>query len=199
VNETRPFVLSIAERRRLHVRALSAQRKDQSEVCGVVVVSTTGRLHLVFMPNRSAEPGRYLLSTAEVRVQARRSRGRGERVLGTFHSHPISEATLSRGDLARGFFGGYELIYDVCGREFRLWRLRRGAGRAKKAVDVPLATARRFRARSQNQGEVCAPSRRRAQSASANCQLRTSASADTETTWNVRTNATGMIPRPQSW
>jgi proteasome lid subunit RPN8/RPN11 len=57
----------------------------------------------------------------DVAVIAKRLNGR-ERILGTFHSHPLGGAKPSEADLRSGFFNGRELIYDVCAREVRLWR-----------------------------------------------------------------------------
>jgi len=123
------FTLSFRERRRLHGRACRAQQRDQSEVCGLVVVSPRNRLSLHFLRNQSGEPGRYELSLAEVRAAVRLERRRNKHPLGTFHSHPISAAVPSKGDLSNAFLNGYELIYDVCGRHVRLWRLLKRGGR----------------------------------------------------------------------
>jgi proteasome lid subunit RPN8/RPN11 len=61
----------------------------------------------------------------------------GKRVLGTFHSHPISEAIPGRGDLARTALNSLCLIYDVCGRKPRLWKIVKRDGQ-RIANEVPL-------------------------------------------------------------
>jgi proteasome lid subunit RPN8/RPN11 len=134
------FVLPFMERRRLHERAHRAQRHNQSEVCGLMLICRGNNLHLRFLKNRSTESGKYLLSRSETKAAARSASGKGQKVLGTFHSHPISEAIPSPGDLQRGFFRGYELIYDVCGRKARLWRLtRNSAGATPEEVVLTLS------------------------------------------------------------
>ncbi len=55
-----------------------------------------------------------------LRVSARSA---GHRIVGTFHSHPISEAVPSPRDLAEAAGNSLLLIYDVCGAELRLWRV----------------------------------------------------------------------------
>lgn len=140
------FVLPYRERRRLHNRAFRAQQRNQSEVCGLVLASKRNKLCLKFLPNRSSEAGEYRLERRDARFAARAARRSDCRVLGTFHSHPISEAIPSRGDVERGFFYGYELIYDVCGLRARLWRLRRGA-MGRNAEEVHLLLEPRPKAR----------------------------------------------------
>lgn len=134
-----PFVLPFDERRRLHGRAYRAQQRDQSEVCGLVLVVAGGRLRFHFLQNRSMEAGKYELPRHEADAASQVARQSGQRVLGSFHSHPISEAKPSKEDIDRGFFRGYELIYDVCGREVHLWRLGQTAGKAlPKEVEIAL-------------------------------------------------------------
>ncbi len=96
-----------------------------------------GRLELRFLTNRSQRAGRFTIARADY-LKARESvRRMGKRVLGTFHSHPIGEAIPSRGDLSRATANSFCLIYDVCGRELKLWKIvnRRGQRVAK---EVPL-------------------------------------------------------------
>jgi proteasome lid subunit RPN8/RPN11 len=130
------YTLPFNERRRLHDRAYRAQQRDQSEVAGLVVVEEDAKLTLMYLPNHSLDPCRYTLLWREVLEASRVVRREGGRVLGTFHSHPITEARPSEGDIARGFFHRHELIYDVCGREVRLWRLAK-----RRTTDPPKEVA----------------------------------------------------------
>ena len=117
-----PFRISTREFNRLHRRAYRAQQDEHREVCGVVLLDQQRQIRLRFVPNRLKTPYRHEMRRTDVASIAKRLDGR-ERILGTFHSHPLGEAKPSAADLRSGFFNGRELIYDVCAREVRLWRL----------------------------------------------------------------------------
>jgi proteasome lid subunit RPN8/RPN11 len=129
-----PFVMSRTELNRLHRRAYRAQQNEHREVCGVVLSDTNRRLRLLFVRNRVKASYRHEMFRSDVSIIARRL-GRRERILGTFHSHPLGEARPSAGDLMSGFFNGRELIYDVCARKLRLWRL---VKRRKRLFELPI-------------------------------------------------------------
>ncbi len=132
-----PFRLPFAERRRLHRRALRRQRLDQGEVCGLLVADRTRALRLVFIPNTADRPGAYSMRDADVQDARRRARQGGGRLVGFFHSHPVSSAVLSQSDMAESPTNVLHLVYDVCGREARLYRVRGLAGH-KTATEIPL-------------------------------------------------------------
>jgi len=95
------YILRMPDLQKLHFSAVRAQRRGQKEVCGVLASDENGRLELRFLTNRSRRAGRFTIARADY-LQAREAiRRMGKRVLGTFHSHPISEAIPRRGDLAR--------------------------------------------------------------------------------------------------
>jgi len=133
----RKYTLPDRERRRLHGRAYRAQQRDHSEVCGFLVSDSLGRLRLWFVKNQSNRPYEYSIDRRVARSVSRLVARQNLRVLGTFHSHPISTAVPSTGDLKRGFLKGIELIYDVCGRRPRLWRVRKLHG-VSMPEEVPL-------------------------------------------------------------
>ena len=131
------FVLPQAERRRLHLKAHLAQRKDgHAEVAGVLVADGRYRLRLVFLTNEAA-PGSFTLSKSKLSHAKRRARELGLRFVGYFHSHPLSEPTPSEGDLRRAPQRSIHLIYDVCGRKARLWSCTRRAG-LRTAVELSM-------------------------------------------------------------
>ena len=66
---------------------------------------------------------------------------RGWRPLGTFHSHVVGTAIPGPRDVREGFYRGYQLVYDVCGREVKLYRRVRRGGRLI-AREVPLVRER---------------------------------------------------------
>ena len=131
------FVLPYAEKRRLHLRAMRAQQRGHFEVCGVVVVRGGGRIKLRFLLNYSTVPYRFEMRRSEVQAVQRAIERNGQRVLGSFHSHPVAEAKPGPGDIGKGFYGGVELIYDVCGRCARMWMVQK-QGRSKRVFELPL-------------------------------------------------------------
>ena len=135
------WVLPYREFRRLHDRAYRAQQRGQSEVVGVLVAGARGRLRLTFLRNHSNRPGHFVVQTEEVAVASRRARSRGARVVGIFHSHPVSPATLGPGDRRGAVLNALQLVYDVCGREARLWRVYRRAGR-RRVKEITLRVER---------------------------------------------------------
>ena len=135
------WVLPYREFRRLHDRAYRAQRRDQSEVVGVLVSPARGRLKLSFLRNHSDRPGHFVVQPEEVVLENRKARSRGARVVGVFHSHPVSPATLGPSDRRGAVLNSLQLVYDVCGREVRLWRVYRRAGR-RRVREVELRVER---------------------------------------------------------
>jgi proteasome lid subunit RPN8/RPN11 len=134
------FLLPLNERRRLHDRAFRAQQKDHLEVCGAVVVNGLGILRLIFLENRTKTSYRFLIRRRDL-VEVRKGlRSPGERLIGTFHSHPIGEAKPSPRDRKLCGLRTYLLIYDVCGRESKLWRLTKSGAR-RRVSEVPLRAA----------------------------------------------------------
>jgi proteasome lid subunit RPN8/RPN11 len=131
------FVLPYAEKRRLHLRAIRAQQRGHLEVCGVVVVYASGRIKLRFLRNYSTMPYTFEMCRSETRAVRRATERNGQRMLGSFHSHPVGEAKPGPGDISKGFYRGVELIYDVCGRCARLWKVQR-QGRTKRLSEISL-------------------------------------------------------------
>lgn len=131
------WILPYREFRRLHGRAYRAQQRDHSEVAGLLIRGTRARLALAFLPNHAERQGSFLLNAGEVGRARRKAKAHGKRVIGVFHSHPVSPPTLGPGDRRGAALNSLQLIYDVCGREARLWRVYRRAGR-RRVASVPL-------------------------------------------------------------
>ena len=110
------------EYRRLQDRAYRAQQKDQSEVCGALVCNGE-HLHLKFLKNHSPDRGSFLIKLAEVRPIRKELQGTKYRVVGYFHSHIVSEAIPGERDISEALINSLMLIYDVCGREAKLYRV----------------------------------------------------------------------------
>jgi len=123
------FRISKRDLRRLRDRSIRAQGRDQSEVCGVVLLQRSGYLHLVFLQNQSDSPLQFEISQSDMRKERQRASAHDLRLIGTFHSHPIGYAIPGATDLSLRH-GRFQLIYDVCGRRARLWRITRRNGSA---------------------------------------------------------------------
>lgn len=135
------FILPFRQRRRLNDRALRAQARDQREVCGALIATSACRLELRFLANRADRPGKFSMRQADFAAVQASLQGTEWRLVGSFHSHPVGHAMPGPRDLRANRFGSLMLIYDVCAREPRLWRLGR-RGRSRVAIEVPLVLGR---------------------------------------------------------
>ena len=112
-----PFRITRRELRRLRDRAIRAKER---EVCGLFFADDAHRISLIFVRNCSPDPWRFAMTRADFFAAKRRGSGR---FLGIFHSHPSAPATPSASDLKiRGGGVRYQLIFDVRGRDVKLWR-----------------------------------------------------------------------------
>jgi proteasome lid subunit RPN8/RPN11 len=133
------YILRKSDLQNLHLSAVRAQKRGQREVCGVLASDENGRLELRFLTNRSERAGRFRIARTDYLIAREAIRRMGKRVLGIFHSHPISEAIPGRGDLLRAALNSFCLIYDVCGRKLRLWKIvKRDDQRTAKEVPLKL-------------------------------------------------------------
>jgi len=130
------YILPFTERRRLHDRAYRAQQRDHSEVCGALLANANQVLRLHFMTNHAGSPAAWLLSRRDLLALRRDAAATEWRVVGTFHSHPISEAIPGSSDFDSLPVRQLQLIYDVCGRRARLWTR---TSKAKGAIPQELS------------------------------------------------------------
>lgn len=114
------YYISRSDYRRLQDRAYRAQQAGHYEVCGVAVVKNR-LIRLVFIKNEANEPYTFTIGNKALK-NFRACVGKNEKIFSTFHSHPLAEAVPSSGDIKKGFYYRRELIYDVCGKQVRLWR-----------------------------------------------------------------------------
>jgi proteasome lid subunit RPN8/RPN11 len=137
------FHLPFREFRRLHRRALRAQTLGQLEVVGLLATADEipNVLTLVFLDNHAGESGRWVVRRDEIAMVRRELRGRGLRIRGLFHSHPLAEAILGVRDRQNTPTGWAHLVYDVCGLEPRLYMIRRRKGR-RRVEQLPLSVGR---------------------------------------------------------
>lgn len=133
------YTIRSRDLRLLRARALRAQR-DHSEVCGALLEDGAGNLRLVFMENRAGGPQEWLLKASDLDVVRNAARQDGLKLVGTFHSHPVGFATPSEADLLSCSARDIQLIFDVCARHAKLWRVKRTSKR-RAPVEIELTTA----------------------------------------------------------
>jgi proteasome lid subunit RPN8/RPN11 len=134
------------EWRRLRRRAYAAQQDDLREVCGVVAVDRRDRILLVFVPNESDRPANFHISGERIDRIRRELNAAHKKCVGLFHSHPIGDARPGPGDVRCLTVNDVTLIYDVCGRDARAWRVAHRSGR-RHVIEVPLSIERSSRHR----------------------------------------------------
>jgi proteasome lid subunit RPN8/RPN11 len=131
------YVLSKKDLIDLHKRAYRAQQEGHREVCGIVTANANNELRLWFLDNKSEKPYEYSLDPSDIADVEKEAETLGEQAIASFHSHPVTEARPGQGDIARGFFNGMELIYDVCAREAKVWQIE-GNEDSSALKEVPL-------------------------------------------------------------
>jgi len=137
---SREYRLPYREWRRLSRRAYAAQQRDQFEIGGVISTNGDREIRLEFVRNESDRPCHFEFGDDFWRARGV-IRASGHRYLGTFHSHPISEAIPGPGDIRGADVDSLQLIYDVCGVNARLWRIIK-RGRRKQAIELTLVVER---------------------------------------------------------
>ena|SRR5579872_3969434 len=125
----RTYRISVSALRWLRTLAERAQKSGQREIGGLIVSEDGERLKLVYLSNEALRPCQFLISEKSHKSAVNRVHEQGMQVLGDFHSHPISEAIPGPRDIQMAKSGSLMLIYDVCGRQARLWEIRASKGR----------------------------------------------------------------------
>jgi proteasome lid subunit RPN8/RPN11 len=133
------YFIRKSDLRRLRALALTAQIRGQQEVGGLLAGTRLRQLELWFLTNRSSRAGRFRMERAEYLRARREIRELGKRPIGTFHSHPISEAIPGKSDLAGSALNSLCLIYDVCGRTAKLWKIVKRHDR-RYANEIPMVS-----------------------------------------------------------
>jgi desampylase len=135
------YRISAGELRRLRAQAERKQKSGQMEVCGLILSGDGNRIELVYLSNKASKPGRFLIEQLTYKSVQDRAEKLGKSVLGSFHSHPISEAIPGARDIKNAKLGSIILIYDVCGKQAKLWEIRRLNGR-RQAEELTLNSIR---------------------------------------------------------
>jgi proteasome lid subunit RPN8/RPN11 len=107
------------------------------------------------MKNYSSKPSHYEVDLDELREVRREMKAHGIRVVGTFHSHPVSYARPGPGDCRSAPLNSLMLVYDVVARSGALWRIVRN-GKRKMAKEVDLfAMPKHWEGANQKMHSIC--------------------------------------------
>lgn len=102
------------------------------ELCGIIV-SDGNCLHLVRTRNKVKRPCSFEITYREIRKVKRAARTMNYRLVGAFHSHPLSGAEPGDNDIKYAVDGTLMLIIECSSQEAKLWRIKKN-----KALPVPL-------------------------------------------------------------
>lgn len=98
------------------------------EVCGLLVGQDGEVADLVPARNVARDPRRsFEIDPATLLATYREARGRGQRVLGHWHSHPNGRAAPSARDAARALDNG-QIWLIIAGDTLTAWRAEAGSG-----------------------------------------------------------------------
>ncbi|MGI8431425.1 MAG: Mov34/MPN/PAD-1 family protein [Chthoniobacterales bacterium] len=104
--------------------ACDASRRQGREICGLLV-DTGFALSFVSVPNASRRGGSFIFSKPDVRRISAAAATLGQQVVGTFHAHPVADATPGESDIRNTFDDSLMFIFDCADRKGRLWRIKR--------------------------------------------------------------------------
>ena len=136
---TSSYQLPLQENLRLKREARAAAAEGNREVCGAILQQSDNSrtLELFFVENASNRSHSYELSPRSVQRVRKAADNRDSKIIGSFHSHPSSDAAPSKSDITHAGVLSLLLIHSVPSDRTRLWQivLRNGT---KKAREVQL-------------------------------------------------------------
>lgn len=106
-------------------RAVEVAEPNGREICGLIL-DNGYLLELLPVKNQTRAPGSFSISWMQWRKARKAARRLGHRVVGTYHSHPVSEAAPGPADLRFAQEGDLMLIFSCWDLEARLWLIRKG-------------------------------------------------------------------------
>lgn len=122
------YRIAASELSRLITTAAAEAKRDGQEIAGLLV-DNGHRIELLPCTNKSRRAGAFAFVAREIRAKVRASEMLGHKVVGAFHSHPISLAEPSASDVKYARDDSLMLLIDCIAKTARLWRIRRGAAR----------------------------------------------------------------------
>lgn len=117
--------MNLSEKRKLHRRAYKLQQENHREVCGLIFLNKDF-LELWYCKNISEQSYSFQISCTEIDDKITTAKSQKKKFIGVFHSHPISEAIPSKSDIEKALPNKLMMIYDVCGREAKIWKVKNG-------------------------------------------------------------------------
>ena len=142
------YRLSQHESDRLKREARLAQEEGNREVCGAILQRQDGTLELCFADNESIRAHTYTLSSKSVRRMQGLAKETNSAIIGSFHSHPSSDAQPGKGDLEHAGVHSLMMIHSVRTGQTKLWKVVLREDQ-KRAREVKLQVfARRLRSAS---------------------------------------------------
>lgn len=118
----------------LKLARLEAKKDAGKEICGFLI-DNGYFLQLQLTQNTSERQGSFSYCKKEVKELMRSTRKLGIEIVGTFHSHPISEAIPGPNDVKYALDDDLMLIFDCIGNEGKLWYIKDG-GYRKRVIDL---------------------------------------------------------------
>lgn len=107
------------------------EAKEDKEICGFLI-DNGYFLQLQLAQNVSEKEGSFSYSKKEVRELMKCAKMLGLEIVGTFHSHPISEAIPGPNDVKYALDDSLMLIFDYIGKEGKLWYIKDGRSRKRE-------------------------------------------------------------------
>jgi proteasome lid subunit RPN8/RPN11 len=118
------MILKHIQIKRLRILAKIAKSKGNFEVCGIVGHNRKDVITLFFLRNLANRAGIFRIKSKDVTDLENYLQQNGISIIASFHSHPISEAVPSKSDKKNAFLKERELIYDVIGRNMKMWEIK---------------------------------------------------------------------------
>ena len=133
------YQLPLIDNLRLKRAARAATAEGNREVCGAILqqADNSRTLELFFVENASNHSHSYELSPRSVQRVRKAANSSNSKIIGSFHSHPSSDASPSKSDITHAGVLSLLLIHSVPTGRTRLWQIVLRDG-TKKAREVQL-------------------------------------------------------------
>jgi proteasome lid subunit RPN8/RPN11 len=112
----------------LRKACVAAREHPGAEICGLIIDTSC---HLSFIPTRniSKKTGSFTFSPPEIRRIVAAAKVLGQKIVGTFHSHPIGVATPGMTDIKNAVDDSLMFIFDCTSKQGNLWKIKNGRAR----------------------------------------------------------------------
>jgi proteasome lid subunit RPN8/RPN11 len=113
----------ITELNRLIRKARKLARDEGREICGFLVHNGQF-IEMIEARNESKKMGNFKINEKQYKGIKTSIKTLHHELVGTFHSHPLSEAQPGNSDIRQSEDNSLMLIIDCIGNEATLWRIR---------------------------------------------------------------------------